>query len=122
MEHYDRRKILDELDKHSIYDVPSISELNDGSWEMVVLKSYYPILKDKLSKTLPGSIFDPNYDPIEPGVNDVEYYGYNTAKALYMYWFLGRAKRMIEDSWFIAAAYYSYRVERARGTGVRCRL
>ena len=102
------RDILKKLDINirTEYEVLSIEELIDKSWEMVTLKSYCCTLQDTLSKIFPGSNVDLNYDPLEPTVSDVEYVGHNTAKKLCQYWFLKRAERMIQVAWPMTAAYY----------------
>ena len=109
--------ILEKLDTNigTGYEVLSIEELIDGSWEMVTLKSYCCTLQDTLSKMFPGSNVDLNYDPLEPTASDVEYVGHNTAKKLCQYWFLKRAERMIQVAWPMAAAYYACLVERMNG-------
>jgi hypothetical protein len=52
---------------------------------MVIFKSYCSILKNKFSKIFLDPIFDPNHDPIQFSVNNVEYYGYDTVKDLNIY-------------------------------------
>ena len=109
--------ILDKLYKNiwTGYEVPSIEELIDGSWEMVTLKSHCCTLREKLGKMFPDSSFNLNYDPLEPTASDVESMGHNTAKKLCQYWFLKRAERMVEVAWPMAAAYYAYLVQRMNG-------
>jgi hypothetical protein len=50
----------------SIQDVPSIEELLDNSWEIVVHKSYLPFLTKILHDNFPGSSIDDNFIPWKP--------------------------------------------------------
>ncbi len=88
--------------------MPSIEELDDGSWEMVVLQSHCHALHDRLDKIFPGSNVDLNYDPVEPAASDLKFRGYDTAKKLRKYWFSQRANRMINTAWPAAAACYAH--------------
>jgi len=92
----------------TVNEVPSIEELNDGSWEMAVLKSYCPTLQAMLGKIFPGSDVDLNYDPTEPTVSEVENLGYNVAKTLCEYLFIKRAERMVKEGWPMAADCYEH--------------
>jgi hypothetical protein len=51
------------LEEERVKNVASITRLDDGSFEMVVLVTYLPILRDKLGKKFPGSKVDPSYAP-----------------------------------------------------------
>ena len=94
-----------------MHEVPSIEELGDGSWEMVVLQSHCRALQNRLGRIFPGSNVDLNYDPIEPTASDLKFWrGYDTAKKLRECWFSQRANRMINKAWPAAAAYYAYRL------------
>jgi len=99
----------------TVNEVASIEELNDGSGEMAVLKSYCPTLQVMLGKILPGSDVDLNYDPTEPTVSEVENLGYNVAKTLCEYLFIKRAERMVKEGWPMAAACYEHLTARING-------
>jgi len=90
------------------HEVASIEELDDGSWEMVVLQSHCRALQDRLGKIFPGSKVDLNYDPVEPVASDLESWGYDRAKKLRERWFSQRAKKMINTAWPAAAASYAH--------------
>ncbi|KAI9736734.1 MAG: hypothetical protein M1834_000938 [Cirrosporium novae-zelandiae] len=117
-------EILEKLDRGigEIHEVASTIELNDGSWEIVVLRLYLPTLQDKLSKIFPNSIVDLKYNPMEPSVDDVKYWGYGNAKALNTDWFSKRAGKMIKEAWPTASAYYSYLMGRCGQTRITCHL
>ncbi|MCJ1387867.1 hypothetical protein MMC18_000710 [Xylographa bjoerkii] len=104
---------LQELDENigGIPEVASITQLNDGSWEMLVRKPYLPTLQRKLSDLYQSSILDLEYDPFEPTQGDVEYWGLDCARDLYMVWLVKRAGEIIGKSWFIAKVYYAYLIE-----------
>jgi hypothetical protein len=111
--HVDHGEILHELDMNvgRISEVASIAPLHDGSWEMLVLKSYLPILQEKLSNMYHESTLDLAYDPSKPTRDEVEYLGLDVAKDLNEYWFRERARTIIEDSWSIATIYYTFQLE-----------
>ncbi|KAH6704336.1 hypothetical protein BKA61DRAFT_703164 [Leptodontidium sp. MPI-SDFR-AT-0119] len=68
-----REEIFVKLDKVGrLHEVSSALELPDESWEMVVLKSYFPELEIRLGEIFPGCHFDPIYDPTKPSKEDVE--------------------------------------------------
>lgn len=79
------------LEEERVKDVASIIKLDDGSFEMVVLVTYLPILRDKLGKKFLGSKVDPSYAP----------YG---AAEIVSFW--QRAQCMTRNAWPTAAAYY----------------
>jgi hypothetical protein len=88
-------------------EILSIEELQDGlSWELAVHKSYLPKLKDKLRELAPHCIIEPNYDPIEPNAEEVEYFGYEKARILRSSAFRNRAERMIHEAFPKAGAFY----------------
>ena len=91
-----------------VNEVPHIEELNDGSWEMVVLKSYCCTFQDMLGEMFAGSDVDLNYDPLEPTVNNVEVWGYSNAKKLCKHLFVQRAERIVKEGWPAAAAHFAY--------------
>lgn len=109
--------ILNILDTRigTVDEVPSIEELNDGSWEMVVRKPYCPTLQAMLSKIFPDSDVDLNYDPTEPTVSEVDSLGYNLAKTLCKYLFIKRAERMVREGWPMAADCYEHFIARING-------
>jgi hypothetical protein len=67
------QEISEKLNKiGNLGQVLKVLELPDESWEMVVLKSYLPQLKNKLFKIFPGCDIDLDYDPTEPSREEVE--------------------------------------------------
>ncbi|KAN0067160.1 hypothetical protein V8E54_014807 [Elaphomyces granulatus] len=54
------------LGKPSIQDVLSIEELLDNCWEIIVRKSYLPVLAEILHDKFPGSSIDNNYISWKP--------------------------------------------------------
>jgi hypothetical protein len=58
-----------------VNQVPSIKQLHDRSWEMVVLKSLRGTLQETLNNIFPSLDVDMNYDPLIPTANDVKVYG-----------------------------------------------
>ena len=99
----------------TVNEVISIEELNDGSWEMTVLKSYCSILQVMLGKIFPSSDVDLNYDPTESAVNEVENLDYSGAKTLCQHLFIKRAERMVKKGWPMAAACYDHLTARING-------
>lgn len=96
------------LDKLGNFDkILSIEELEDGSWELPVRKSYLPTLKDKLCKMVPDCIIESDYDPTEPNAKEVEEFGYERARILGTVRFRDRAERMMRESWPKAVAFYA---------------
>ena len=85
-----------------------MEELNDGSWEMVVLQSYCPSLQAILRKIFPGSDIDLNYDPTEPTISEAETFGYKVAKTTCQDLFIRRAEKMVEEGWPMAADCYKH--------------
>src|SRR5450432_567804 len=81
------------LEEERVKNVASIIKLDDGSFEMVVLVTYLPILRDKLGKKFPGSKVDPSYAP------------HGAAEIVS---FLQRAQCMARNAWPTVAAYYFY--------------
>jgi hypothetical protein len=103
------------LEKLGNFDeILSIEELEDGSWELPVRKSYLPTLKDKLREMVSDCIIDPDYDPTKPNAREVEEFGYETARILSKDKFHDRAERMIHEAFPKAAAFYA---ELAMGGG-----
>jgi hypothetical protein len=102
-----------------VNQVPSIKQLHDRSWEMVVLKSLCGTLQETLDNIFPGSDVDMNYNPLKPTANDVEVCGPDQAKKLYELCFVQRAKTMVREAWPVAAAYYAYRLETMDGPAAR---
>ena len=103
-------KIFDEMVAR-VNEVPSIVELDDGlnngSFEILVLKSYCLFLQDMLKKILPGSNVDLNYNPVEPADKDTEDWGVG-ARKLRELWFCQRAVRMVKEGGPVEAAYYAH--------------
>ena len=92
-----------------VNEVLHIEELSDGSWEVVVLKSYCRILQDTLYETFANPGVDLNYDPLEPIAACVKLLGYSAARNLSKHLFGQRAERIIKDG-SPAAAYFAYRL------------
>ena len=96
------------LDKLGNFNkILSIEDLQDGSWELPVHKSYLPTLKDKLREMVSDCIIDPDYDPTEPNAREVEEFGYETARILSKDKFQERAERMMREALPKAAAFYA---------------
>jgi hypothetical protein len=93
-------KTLQKLDENvgRISKVASITQLNDGSWEMLILKFDFPILQRKLSDMYQSFTLDLEYDPFESTQDDAEYWGLDCARNLYIIWFMKRAKKIIRKS------------------------
>ncbi|KIW86686.1 uncharacterized protein Z519_12741 [Cladophialophora bantiana CBS 173.52] len=86
----------------SIVQVPSITPLNDGSWEILVQKVDLHAIQLQLHEMHMNFTLDSEYDPFEPLDKDVKHWGFDRAKHLYALWFTERAMRTIERSWFVA--------------------
>ncbi|KAK7928948.1 hypothetical protein LTR80_011849, partial [Exophiala xenobiotica] len=91
---------------------PSITPLNDGSWEILVRNAYLPTLQSKLRDSHIGLTVDSKYCPVEPLREAVEYWGLENARKIYAYWFLRRAIRIIRKTWAIAEMYYRHVLKR----------
>jgi Gti1/Pac2 family len=102
--------VLEKLDTKigTVNEVPNIEKLNDGSWEICILKSHRRTVKDTLRRIFPGSNVDLYYDPLEPTANDSEIWGYDKAKTLCKEWFFERAIRVAKEAWPAGAACYTY--------------
>jgi hypothetical protein len=136
------QEISEKLDKvGNLNQVPSVLELPDESWEMVVLKSYLLELENKLTYMFPGCDVDLDYDPTEPNREDIECL-YITAKNpepraksgeiatfidvedLKNFYVAAKARKvdassrramfMVREAWPAAVAYYSCLLERNR--------
>lgn len=95
------------LDKLGNFDeILSVEGLQDGSWELPVLKSYLPILEAKLRKMVSGCNIESGFDPTKPNANEVEKLGHKMATLLRTDSFSKRAGRM-RKSWHKAAAFYA---------------
>lgn len=95
----------------SISHIISIAPMNDGSWEMLVMKDYLAILRSKLGNKYQNFVLDVEYDPFEPTKDDVDYWGLDTARALCFEWFVDRARKRMSEPWLIAKVYYAYLLE-----------
>ena len=100
---------LESLDEKfgTVNEVPNMEELNDGSWEICVLKSHRGTVQDTLGKIFSDSNVELRYDPLEPTANDLVFWDYHTAKRLRRGWFFQRATRVMEKGWPAAAACYA---------------
>jgi hypothetical protein len=72
-----------------------------------VRKSYLLTLKDKLCEVVSNCIIDPDYNPTKPSAREVEEFGYVRARILKKDKFHDRAKRIIYEAFFKAAAFYA---------------
>lgn len=88
--------------------VPSLIEINKGSWKFLVLRTHCFSLESQLSREFPSSEIDLNYDPTQPETSCVESWGYNGAWMLNRIGFSARAQKMIEEALGVAALYYAY--------------
>lgn len=98
--------VADTLDKEikRVNEVPSIQALNDGSWEILVLKSYVDTLYNTLDILFPGLNVDMKHNPFKPTAEDVEFWGLDKAKKLYADWFGERANKIAKEGWPVPAA------------------
>ena len=110
--------ILQELDGKigTLAQVAGITQLNDGSWEMLVLKAYLPTLQRKLRNMDSSLTVDAAYNPFEPSDNDVQYWGLEAARDLHATWLMARAEKMAKSSKWIVGVYYSHLMNRTRRT------
>lgn len=97
----ENKGVLEILDKEAgaLNEVASIQELRAGLWEIVILKSYRPVLKEKLQEILPNFTLNFSYKPW----SDIE----NS--------FRERAKMMTEKAWPLAAAFYDHHLSQQNG-------
>lgn len=100
-----------------IQDVPSIQQLNDGSWELCVRKSMISTVQEKIQAMFPGSNVDINYDPTEPTAADLELCmsDYEQAKWLCGQQLLERSIKILKRGWSPAAGHYQRYVENTLG-------
>jgi len=91
----------------NINEVLSIEELPDGCWELPVLKSYVPRLRDEVGKIFPGCNVEPDNDPTEPSEKEVKEIGFEKARILRTRTFCDRAERISNEARPKAAAFYS---------------
>jgi Gti1/Pac2 family len=105
--------VLEKLDTKigSVSEVPNIEKLNDGSWEICILKSHRRTVKDRLREIFLGSNVELYYDPLEPTASDSEIWGYDMAKTLCKEWFFERAIRVVKEAWPAGAACYAHRLK-----------
>lgn len=103
--HFD--EVTHDLDEgvRKILQVPSITPLNDGSWEILVRHADLPTLQSKLHEMPIPLTLDLKYSPLEPLSEDVECWGLENARKLCALWFLERATRMSQKSWVVAQVY-----------------
>jgi len=90
-----------------VFEVPNIEKLNDGSWEICMLKSYRFIAQSTLGEIFPDSDIDLHYNPLEPPAEDVKVWGYDKAKKVCRQWLFNRAIRVVSEGWSVAATYFS---------------
>lgn len=70
-----------------------------------IKESYLPTLKDKLRKMVPDYIIEPDYNPTESNVNEVEEFGYETSRILRTITFRDTAERMKHKPWLKVALF-----------------
>jgi hypothetical protein len=88
--------------------VPSLKQLNDGSWEILVQIAYIPALP-KLLRYVHGSfILHKEYEPLAPLGQDIECFGRDRAEALSAFWFRGRVEQRRQSARSIVAAWYTH--------------
>ena len=107
--HLFNQRLLKTLDKiiELIFEMPNIEKLNDGLWEICILKSYCLIAQSTLSKMFPDSDIDLHYNPLEPTAQNVKVWGYDKAKKACQQWLFKRSIRVVSEGWSVAAACYS---------------
>jgi hypothetical protein len=111
-------QILETLDSLGRLDeILSIEELKDGSWELPVLKSYFPKLETQLCRIFPGCDIEQSNNPTEPRKEEVEQYGKEVAKHLTIIAFYERAERMKVEGFPGAIAFYSHLLDKVRPAG-----
>ncbi len=103
------RRLLETFDEMigPVFEVPNIEKLNDGSWEICILKSYRLIAQSRLSEIFPDSDIDLLYNPLKPTAQNVEVWGHDNAKKVCRQWLFERSIRVVSEGWSVAAAYYS---------------
>nr|POE96508.1 hypothetical protein CFP56_56558 [Quercus suber] len=90
----------------SLLCVLSIVELLDGSWEIVVHKSYRGELAKRLHTQFPGSKVDFDYDPLQWLFNNSKSQFGQTEWEMSRYLFGKRAREM-QIAWPLAARFYA---------------
>ncbi|ETI26831.1 hypothetical protein G647_10277 [Cladophialophora carrionii CBS 160.54] len=103
-----RLGVLDHVERA---EVPEVRQLNDGSWEVLVLKTYVPVLCRRLYEARRRFHLDLAYDGFEPRKEDVECWGLEKAKHLCAMWFETRAMEVIRGACYIASVYYRRRLD-----------
>lgn len=96
----------------TMFRIPSIERLNDGSWEILIRVTYVPLLRQILIHLYRSFTLDEKYQPIDPRPQDVAYFGRRRAEALHAIWFRNRAQRVTEQGG--ARAYYAQVLKQAR--------
>jgi hypothetical protein len=105
------RELVDEID---LLDIPSLVQLEDESFELVVRTSSLPELRKKFCTRFPDCDIT-IYDPTEPTETDSIHYSYDQAKARTVNEFLKRKAEMMSGS-HISVEYYNLRAKALRGT------
>lgn len=96
------------------FEVPSVHQLNSSAWEIVVLTSYRSALKQTLTRVLPGSIFDLQYDPLEPTAEDVNRWSHHNVEELRRRCCILRWEGMARKSWLPAQKFYEALIGRVQ--------
>lgn len=92
-------------------EVPSLIEINAGSWEFLVLESHCSRLVADLTTAFPDSNIDCNYDYTQPAASEVERWGYKGASRINWINFSKRAQAMILQASPMVASYYGNLME-----------
>ncbi|KAL8696372.1 MAG: hypothetical protein Q9201_007693 [Fulgogasparrea decipioides] len=93
------------------YKVPNIEKLDDGSWEICILKLSWLVAQRTLDKMLPNRDIDLHYSPFEPTAQHVEVSGYDTAKAMVRRSLFEGSIRVVREGWSVATIFYSSLLE-----------
>jgi hypothetical protein len=108
LRHRKGREMLWNIYREHVCSVASVMELEDESFEIVVLQSYRQTFQDGLSKVFHDCKVDPDYNPIKPSVEDLQRMHYDAVKHQKIESVSRRAAFLFESSQQIAAAYYFY--------------
>jgi hypothetical protein len=100
-------KLLDDTIENVIA-FPSILPLEDGSHEIVVLKSFCAILQSTIRDLYPSSIIDRSYDPLQPTTDAIQKWGYDLAANMSRKSFDERADTQSREGLPLSAKVYAH--------------